>query len=162
MPNWDLKPVRGGSSAIHLVEGHWVVSDGGSERNAVSLGHFSWIKGHVSLEPGSESTDGPRALVLQYRSDSPPSFHEIVVDSGYIVIFCQDAARAAGVTDREWERLQYKVIKEAATSITLIADVSGMCIGLFAAPNYGDGTYALDYRDGPELQSLRIELEFSN
>ena len=164
MPDWRIQPITLSAHDVCFAEGHWLATDGGRHlENAVSLGLFAQCDGTITFESGENSTDGPRALALNYLSSGPPSFHEVVVDSGYIVLFCRDAADAAAVTDKTWENLQYRVIEEATrASATLLLDAAGVCVGLFLAPNYGDGTYALDYQEIEGGQRLRVELELSN
>ncbi|REK12008.1 MAG: hypothetical protein DWQ37_13390 [Planctomycetota bacterium] len=160
-PPWTFT-VAEGTSNITWSPGEWVVTDGAhlSDEGAISLGTVEQGHGTLRVE---RSIDRLRSLTIDYPGTQPPDSHEIVIDSGYVVICCRQAFEDSGVRNRTSGTLlrEARHAEKAApiSGVVLITDGSGACVGLVAASHYGDGAYALSHTAREARTTLQIELE---
>ncbi len=157
LPDWSYEPVIGPRS-VRFAAGHWYVTDGGiSGETAVLIGECGEHEGEVSVELDSAGLD---ITTLRYRSESAPAFHEIVIDSGAIVIACEDRFKSASLTSRAaCAALLDKAAPPTADCFAVSIVAQGLSVGIVIWPEFGDGVYLLNHQRNNGEHLLRIHAE---
>jgi hypothetical protein len=161
LPAWRFNAIVVPSQGIRFASGEWLVTDGAHVAQAVTIGQVFQRDGGVEVERNAEGL--VQTVTLRYPGERGPSFHEIVIDSGDVVVCCRNAFASSCITDRTSGRLLAAAHRQCPKADVLIAqDGHGDCVALILSPPHGDGAYGLEHRAADGLQALRIELESSH
>ena len=156
LPAWNLRPLVSESCELHYRVGEWVATDGGHAANSVVLGRFDGGEGTLKRHREEDEL----RVELRYHGEGAPSFHELVIDSGVIVLCCAEAFAAAAITNRATAQLLRACrLKHPRVEVVLIEDASGECVGLIVTPPLGDGVYQLKHSRHEGWHLLVIELD---
>jgi hypothetical protein len=164
MPSWTFRAADSGRTPVSLALGRWIATDGAYvTEDAVDVGRIAMPDGFIDM---SRTPDGLASVTLGHRSSAlevPQTNKVLVIDSGAIVIGCDEALRAGGITMRD-HASSYKVLAEAGrvrakdTDVVLIYDDKQRCIAIVGYPPWGDGAYRIEFHRAGDVQLVKALL----
>ncbi|MFL5244300.1 MAG: hypothetical protein ACJ8FY_19545 [Gemmataceae bacterium] len=97
MPNWTYLPIDDEHTTISLSPGKWLVTDGAHfTKDTVEVGHITASDGFLDL---SQTPEGLELLTFAFKTETPVgkrTDNVLVIDSGGMVLCCEDASGRAG------------------------------------------------------------------
>lgn len=98
LPSWTFRSVDEEHSILSLSLGKWLATDGAYlTKDSVELGHIAARDGFLDL---SRRPDGLESVTFGYKSEVrliQQAGTVLVIDSGEMVICCEDALKEAGI-----------------------------------------------------------------